>query len=505
MKKLLIFAFLIFVVSSFSVVKPASADMASFLSTVVSQAQNLAPQAYQAQQRGFFVGGSMTIPPQSVSEQLASYTPPSLSMNGCGAINLTMGGFSYMNPQYLMQKLQGIIQMAPSFALEIAIKILSEQAGNTMNFLEHISDLINSTNINSCHAMSTIATSILPTSLSVKAGLEKANATSGQANGGGGWFGGITGATSNAGQALSNWWSETAPPSGQSLVNFENENCPIANGGDSMLDTAAANANFGSIPSNFIDFIRAYVGDVVPVKGSNINNNSGCDMSVTYIAGPEPVQGLLKGLAVSNLSGSNGTLYTISVANLMSGAGATATNFTSLQSQVVNSLQDILNNLQPGVNASSSLTASDVQLINESNIPLYPFLKAAVLTGDPEAAQVILDKISKPVAMNIIFNIVSNYIHQTEVLMDFQKGQLQRGATPGANTAGVTQINKLLSALITMQKYIYQDYLNELNESYKTVGNFTSQYSAIQQEVNAEFKKAGYGRYLTKFAGAAGM
>jgi conjugative transfer pilus assembly protein TraH len=425
-------------------------------------------------------------------------------MNGCGAINLTMGGFSYMNPQYLMQKLQGIMQMAPSFALEIAIKILSETAGNTMNFLEHISDLINSTNVSSCKAMSTIATSILPTSLSVKAGLEQANGASGQANGGSGWFGGITGAVSNAGSALSNWWADTAPPSGQALQNFTNENCPISVNG-SMLDTAAADANFGSIPPDFIRFIRAYVGDVVPQPGSDINSNNGCDMSITYINGPEPVQGLIKGLSVGNetMSGSPGTLYEITTLNLMNGAGATATGFESLQGQVVTSLTEILNNLQPG-SAGSPLSASDVQLINESNIPLYPFLKAAVLTGDPEEAQLILDNISKPVAMNIIFNLVSNYIHQAEVLMDMQKGQLKRGATPVAS-AGREQINKFIAALETMQKYIYIDYTQELNQSYKTVGNFTTQYSAIQQEVNAEFKKGGYGRYLTKFAGSAGI
>ncbi|MHB1546912.1 MAG: conjugal transfer protein TraH [bacterium] len=491
MKKLLIFAFLIFAVSGFAV-KPASADMASFLSTVVSQAQNLAPQAYQAQQRGFFVGGSMTIPPQSVSAQLATFTPPSLSENGCGAINLTMGGFSYMNPQYLMQKLQGIIQMAPSFALEIAIKVLSEQAGNTMNFLEHISDLINSTNINSCKAMSTAAVDILPSSLATKAGLEKANATSGQANGGSGWFGGITGATSNAGQALSDWWKNTAPPSGQSLVNFENQNCPVANGGDSMLDSAAASVNLGGIPPDFISFIRAYAGDVVPQPGSNINNNNGCDMSVAYIAGPEPVQGL------QNLITSNGTIYEMSVSQLTGGQTPTAVSFTSLQTQVSNILQNILNNLTPGT--GTGISAGDVQLINESAIPLYPFLKDAVITGNNAAAeQTIIASLAKPVTYGIVYNIISNFIHQTEVMLNYENSQLQRAATPAGNKDGIEQSDKLLKSLINMQKALYGDYVASLTQLQLESGTFQTQYTELQKEVDTAMTKAGYGKYLHKF------
>ena len=498
-KNIIIIAlFIFFALSSFAV-KSASADMSTFLSTVVSQAQNLAPQAYQAQQRGFFVGGSMTIPPQGVSIQPISFTPPSLSMNGCGAINLTMGGFSYMNPQYLMQKLQGIIQMAPSFALEIAIKILSEQAGNVMNFLEHMSDFINSLNVNSCHAMSTIAANILPNSIDTKLGIEKDNAANSQAGGGSGWFGGVTAAYNNAGSALSNWWNNTAPPSGQSLVDFEDENCPIANGSDSLLDTAAANANFGAIPSDFVSFIRAYVGDVVPYPAnSNINNQNGCDMSVRYFSGPEPVQGLESAMAGG--TGGSGVVYEISASNLVGGT-PTPVDFTSFETQITNILQNILNNLQPGV-GNGSLPTGDIQLINESDIPLYPFLKDAVLAGNynPEQ-QAILQSLAKPLAVDIVYNILGNYIHQVTIMLNYEKGQLKQGATPAANDAAITQINELLASLRRMQKYIYWDYSATLSKMRVISGPFNEQYAQLQAEVNQTVKKYGYGRYLTKFGG----
>ena len=491
-KNIIIIAlFIFFALSSFAV-KSASADMSTFLSTVVSQAQNLAPQAYQAQQRGFFVGGSMTIPPQGVSIQPISFTPPSLSMNGCGAINLTMGGFSYMNPQYLMQKLQGIIQMAPSFALEIAIKILSEQAGNVMNFLEHMSDFINSLNVNSCHAMSTIAANILPNSMDTKLGIEKDNAAASQANGGSGWFGGVTAAYNNAGSALSNWWKNTAPPSGQSLVDFEDENCAIANGASGVLRTAANDVNMGSIPPDFIDFIRAYVGDVVPAPNSNVQN--GCYTSVVYLSGPIPITELQKDFT------SAGNIEEISGTGLASGGQPTAVPFTSFQAQVQATLQDILNNLQPGV-GNGSLSNGDIQLINESSIPLYPFLKNAVLANNSAAAGSIIEELSKPVAINIAYNILTNYIHQVGIMLTYEESNLQQGTLSSGSTGSVGAIKELLNNLVIAQREIYQTYYISLTKMQESEGNFSSQYAELQNEVNNELKKTGYGEYLSKING----
>ena len=492
MKNSIIIALFIFLAVSAFTAKRASADMSSFLSTVVSQAQNLAPQAYQAQQRGFLAGGSMTIPPQGVSLQPISFTPPSLSMNGCGAINLTMGGFSYMNPQYLMQKLQGIIQMAPSFALEIAIKILSEQAGNVMNFLEHMSDFINSLNVNSCHAMSTIAANILPNSMDTKLGIEKDNAAASQANGGSGWFGGVTAAYNNAGSALSNWWKNTAPPSGQSLVDFEDQNCAIANGASGVLRTAANSVNMGSIPPDFIDFIRAYVGDVVPASNSNVEN--GCYTSVVYLSGPIPITNLQKDFSAG------GSIEEISGTGLASGGQPTAVPFTSFQAQVQSILQDILNNLQPGV-GNGSLSNGDIQLINESSIPLYPFLKNAVLASNAPVADSIIEELSKPVAINIAYNILVNYIHQVGIMLTYEESNLQTGTLAAGSTGGVGALKELLRNLLIAQREIYETYYASLIKIQSNEGNFNTQYAELQNEINNEIKKTGYGEYLSKING----
>jgi conjugative transfer pilus assembly protein TraH len=499
MKKLLIptIVGILFAVSGFAV-KPASADMASFLSTVVSQAQNLTPQAYQAQQRGFLVGGSMNIPSQGVTSNPISFTPPSLSSNGCGSINAVMGGFSYLNPQYLMQKLQGIIQEAPSFALEIAIKVLSEQAGNTMNFLEHVSDLANSLNVNTCGAMNAASTSAA-NAISSHIGIEQVNAANQQSSGGSSWFGGVMSNINNAENAFNTWWSNNAPSNPNSLLAFENENCPIANGTSGMLRTAADDVNMGNIPPDFIDFIRAYVGDVFPTP--NTPAVDGCYFNVTYHSpvGNANFNDLVKSLVTG------GSILEISGTGMNSASPtATPVPFTAMQTQVENTLQDLLNNLNVG---GGNISAGDIQLINESPLPLYPFLKDAVLSSNTNVAGSIISNISKPIAIGIVYDILQNYIQQVRVMLYTEQGNLKQGVTGTKNigSEGPAEIKKLLTQLLNAQKVIYWAYVSSLTKMQLTNGNFTSQYSAIQQEVNAEFRKGGYGRYLTKFAGSAGM
>ena len=88
-----------------------------------SQISNLAPHAYQGQQRGYVMGESMSvrIPQETIAP--FSFTPPSLRA-GCGGIDIVTGGFSYLNFQYLVKKLQSILQTAPAFAFQLALGVL---------------------------------------------------------------------------------------------------------------------------------------------------------------------------------------------------------------------------------------------------------------------------------------------------------------------------------------------------------------------------------------------
>ena len=94
----------------------AYANMASYMGNILSDYGNLTPKVYNSQQRGYFVGGTMRMPPLGQTITPFEVTLPSWANDSCGGINVMMGGFSYLNFDYLVKKLQAIIQSAPALA-----------------------------------------------------------------------------------------------------------------------------------------------------------------------------------------------------------------------------------------------------------------------------------------------------------------------------------------------------------------------------------------------------
>ena len=126
-------------------------DMGSFLSQTQNQISNLSPHSYQGQERGYVMGGSMSVRIPQENIRPFSFTPPSIRA-GCGGIDIVTGGFSYLNFQYLVKKLQSILQTAPAFAFQLALGVLCPDCKNILNSLEQVADIINGLNINSCQA-----------------------------------------------------------------------------------------------------------------------------------------------------------------------------------------------------------------------------------------------------------------------------------------------------------------------------------------------------------------
>ena len=65
-----------------------------------------------------------------------------------------LGGFSFLNVDYLVQKLQNILSAAPAAAFDIALKTLAPQVADTIKSLEAITDRLNSNSLqmNDCKA-----------------------------------------------------------------------------------------------------------------------------------------------------------------------------------------------------------------------------------------------------------------------------------------------------------------------------------------------------------------
>ncbi|MBP7226474.1 MAG: conjugal transfer protein TraH [Aliarcobacter sp.] len=141
------FILLIILFSSFS----QAGSMQSFLDDSINAAVEN-PGYYQSQTRGLYTLGSGRL--RFNNNQ--SFSPfhleaPRFGM-GCGGIDATFGGFSYLNVDYLVEKLKAISAAAPAFAFQMALGVLCEDCKTTLNWLENIANQINNFNMDTCKA-----------------------------------------------------------------------------------------------------------------------------------------------------------------------------------------------------------------------------------------------------------------------------------------------------------------------------------------------------------------
>ena len=126
-------------------------SMQSFLDDSINSAVE-EPGYYQSQTRGLYSLGSGRVR----YNNMGTFTPlhveaPKFGM-GCGGIDATFGGFSYLNAEYLVEKLKAVSAAAPAFAFQMALGVLCEDCKTTLNWLENIANQINNMNMDTCKA-----------------------------------------------------------------------------------------------------------------------------------------------------------------------------------------------------------------------------------------------------------------------------------------------------------------------------------------------------------------
>ncbi|MDX9842064.1 MAG: conjugal transfer protein TraH, partial [Desulfobulbus sp.] len=117
----------------------------------LQQQTGTGPNFFSGQQRGYYSGGSFSGRWHSTAEYPLTVEAPRIK-SGCGGIDVFMGGFSFMNTDYLVDKLQAILTNAPAVAFDLALKTLCEQCSNTIKNFEALADKLNSMQIDECAA-----------------------------------------------------------------------------------------------------------------------------------------------------------------------------------------------------------------------------------------------------------------------------------------------------------------------------------------------------------------
>lgn len=252
-----------------------AASMQSFLDESISASVEN-PGYYESQTRGLYSLGSG----RARYNNMGTFTPfhveaPNFGM-GCGGIDATFGGFSYLNVDYLVEKLKAVSSAAPAFAFQMALGVLCEDCKTTLNWLENIANQINNLNMDACKASKRIgefAADKIMTAID-------SNMNSGQSNN-------FIEATESAKSNQESTWSDYL----NTVSYYMGGNTELAKEATrhatlqgSLIQEAIENTSavdvsiLGKDPSGgnlFTSIIRAMIGDVVGYKSKMTSSKGG--------------------------------------------------------------------------------------------------------------------------------------------------------------------------------------------------------------------------------------
>lgn len=421
----------------------------------IDQKVETSPGYFEGQKRGYYTGGGFSARWNLQNDYLWSVTPPRLK-TGCGGIDAFMGGFSFLDPDYLVQKLQRIMSAAPAAAFDVALKVLAPQVSDTIRSLESIADRLNNIQLDECKsARALVATIASPLAPQNKQGeLAAIQADWWQSTGGGDLW--------TEFQQLRQADNDKPDPAAAtaSMTGCSTDFRSVFAGG-SILEQAGARV--GITNADYLNLIRGYVGDIfiqAPNPALNINAykvvyDKPCDQD-------KGLKDLLDGTAQGKPT--NGACSTISDAN------------RNLRQYVQNRLSGIASryrNRQP-------LSTTDQAFINASPLAVGLVLKTAV--GEQQEGAVIA-QLSDVTAKAYAYSILTDMYAKTRGIFETAKNIMSTQGGPAGNNAtsscrienvseSMAAVEKIESRLFDLMREVQMEYATtvaELNTIYEFV------------------------------------
>jgi len=129
---------------------PAGID-AGWVDDWIDQKSVSSPDYQAGKDRGYISMGGFSARWRTSNDYLVTVQKPRLK-GGCGGIDMFLGGLSFLNFDYLVKKLQRILQTAPAVAFDLALKALCPECSETMKAANSWVDMLNSLQIDDCKA-----------------------------------------------------------------------------------------------------------------------------------------------------------------------------------------------------------------------------------------------------------------------------------------------------------------------------------------------------------------
>jgi conjugative transfer pilus assembly protein TraH len=286
---------------------------------------------------------------------------------GCGGVDLFLGGMSFMNVNYLVQKLQNIMSAAPAAAFDIALKTLCPQCSDTIKSLEALADRLNQLQLDDCKASKALVATMASPFISdnKEQGELATNITDFMTSSG------LNNLYTNVSTDIGNIITAASgnKPAANNTIQTSSQNmtagCPADYmaifGGGSVLDNLA---NIKGVDLGYVLMMRGFIGDVwvdppattgATFVGTYINP---CDKNKNiqnFFAGDISVKPTGTSGACTDVTDTNRNLYTYT-------------------GQLMASIALKMKSAQP-------LTAAELTFANTLSLTIMPVLQAAVESG----------------------------------------------------------------------------------------------------------------------------
>ena len=387
-----------------------------------------------------YTGGSMYMRTPIRNYQMASIAPPSIRA-GCGGIDLFAGSFSFINSEQLTALLRNIANNAVGYAFMMAVKSVSPDLADLLQYLQDQASKINNMNMNSCQMAEGIVTATLGPMLSDKK--EQANAQ-------------------GTGSLLSNLW----PDSFQSFDSWRQDK---ASKKQARQQAANADANLKEIlePGNVVwkalqktdtpdelkELMISMVGTIIIIPPGATGNENG-DKPLWRYVGPT-------GIKFSDFVGNPETQTKNDVTLLKCGTDFDCMSPTAVPNQSVSSLswhvrqtmEKATNNIQN--RQGQNFSGIDYAVYMNSSIPVWRLANVAAMSrGGPV---LLTNNYSQTVAVELAYNWF------TEMVRTLQKALANNSA---AQSQDIVQASASLNEQIaSVRQLAVSEYMAKFQQA----------------------------------------
>ncbi|SHO52079.1 conjugal transfer protein TraH [Desulfopila aestuarii] len=436
------------------------------------------PNYFNGQERGYYQGGSFSTRWSNTNDYPLTVETPRVKA-GCGGIDVFLGGMSFMNTDYLVNKLQGILTNAAAVAFDLGLKTMCEQCSNTIKNFEAIADKLNSMQLEECAAAQGVVGVVMDEN-----GFHSSEVMREKL--------GTAIKENKLVQGISEMWDiATKEDQANNNVPKTADVTRINSGCNSditatFLSGGSLLENLGGsmgLPTGHTDLIRGLVGDVVlegPASAYKVSHEGPCPQN-----NPDDIQGIAEGVLYAKA------------------AGGSCSQIADTNRDLVQYVTDTLDGIATKIETRAALNTTQQDFLTSTPLSPLPILKTAIGTNMRES---MITSLADLTAKAYSLQMLSDLYNRAETIAVKAKEMLEKEAgaasgqpfencNPAVFAGHIDQdLSIMLKKIRLLQQSSREAYIASAKEI-TTIMNYMEQMQRIEQQMVSEITRR-YGQDL---------